>query len=69
MNTKPAAPVPVMKPIDEPQRIIPVAWPRKRSPVQCRITQPGYYLMGLRLRIQHLRRPGRIAAKNSVTQS
>jgi hypothetical protein len=58
MNTKPAAPAPKLKPLDLPQRIIPVAWLRETTTVQCRI-QPGYYLIGLRLRMQHIQRQGR----------
>jgi hypothetical protein len=59
MNTKPATPTPKLKPLDMPQRIIPVAWLRQSPPVQCRVTQPGYYLIGLRLRMQHIQRQGR----------
>lgn len=61
MNTKPAAPS--LKPLDLPQRIVPVTWFRQSTPVRCRVTQPGYYLIGLRLRMQHIQRQGRPVPK------
>jgi len=57
MNSKPAAPI--LKPLDLPQRTIPITWPRPAAPVACRVTQPGYYLIGLRMRMQHIQRQSR----------
>ncbi len=58
MNAKTYAPA--LKPLDHPQRLIPVTWHRQTAPVACRVTQPGYYLIGLRMRMQHIQRQGRL---------
>ena len=61
MNSKPATPA--LKPLDQPHHVIHITWFRQTTPVACRVTQPGYYLIGLRMRMQHIQRQGRLTAR------
>ncbi len=62
MNTKSAAPI--LKPLDLPHRTIPIVWSRRAAPITCRITQPGYYLIGLRMQMQHIQKQKRPASRH-----